>query len=103
MAKIIKNERVPGTSDQSLFRLSKNFRKISSLMVTHKAVFKLFQNLNLQIYASQFMASQTIPLPFVHLNLESVERKKITKILIILFIVFKRLSLGEKNIQSDKK
>ena len=76
MDKIIKNERVPGTSDHSLFRLSNNFRKIPSLMVTNKAVFKLFQNLNLQIYASQFMASETIPLPFVHLNLESVERKE---------------------------
>ena len=31
--------------------------------------------MHLQIYASQFMTSQIIPLPFVLLYLESVERK----------------------------
>ena len=34
----------------------------------------LFQKLHMQIYASQFMTSQIIPLPFVLLYLESVER-----------------------------
>ena len=41
-------------------------------------VFELLQKLHLQIYASQFMTSYIIPLPFVLLNLESVG--KITKI-----------------------
>ena len=40
-----------------------------------EAVFKLFQKLHLQVYASQFMASLIIPRPFVLLNLESLERK----------------------------
>ena len=31
--------------------------------VKYKAVFELFQKLHLQIYASQFMTSQIIPLP----------------------------------------
>ena len=44
-------------------------------MIQYKAVVELFQKLHLQIYASQFMASQVIPLPFVALNLESMERK----------------------------
>ena len=44
-------------------------------------VFELFQKLHLQIYANQFMTSEIIPLPFAHLNLESVEWKgKNTKI-----------------------
>ena len=38
-------------------------------------VFKLFQKLHLQIYASHVMASHIIPQRFVLLNLESVERK----------------------------
>ena len=38
-------------------------------------VVELFQKLRLQIYASQFMTSQIIPLLFVLLYLESVERK----------------------------
>ena len=38
-------------------------------------VFELFQKLPLQIYASQFMTSKIIPLPFVFLNLGIVERK----------------------------
>ena len=42
-------------------------------------VFELFQKLHLQIYASQLMTSQIIPLPFVFLNLEAVEREKIKK------------------------
>ena len=51
-------------------------------MVYYKAVFELFQKLHLQICASQCM-TLIIPLPFVLLNLESVERKrKNTKILI---------------------
>ena len=49
-------------------------------MMKCKAVFELFQILHLQIYASQFMTSYIIPLPVVLLNLESVEREKITKI-----------------------
>ena len=44
-------------------------------MMEYKADFELFPKLNLQIYASQFMASLIIPLPFVLLHLESVERK----------------------------
>ena len=31
----------------------------------YKAVFESFQKLHLQIYPSQFMTSQIIPLPFV--------------------------------------
>ena len=46
-----------------------------SLMMSCKIVFELFQKLHLQIYASQCIASEIIPLPFVFLNLESVERK----------------------------
>ena len=42
-------------------------------------VFELFQKSHLQIYASQFMTSELILLPFVILNLESVERGGITK------------------------
>ena len=38
-------------------------------------IFELFQKLYLQIYASQFMASYIIPLPFALLSLESVEKK----------------------------
>ena len=49
-------------------------------MMKCKAVFELFQKLHLQIYACQFMTSCIIPLPFVLLNLESIEREKITKI-----------------------
>ena len=44
-------------------------------MMFYKAVFKLLQKWHLQIYASQFMTSETIRLSFVYLNLESVERK----------------------------
>ena len=40
-----------------------------------KAVFELFQKLNLQIHARQFKTSYFIPLPFTLLNLESVEKK----------------------------
>ena len=36
---------------------------------------ELFQKLHLQIYTGQIMTSQIIPLPFVLLYLESVERK----------------------------
>ena len=47
----------------------------------YEAVIELFQNLHLQIYASQFMTSWIIPLPLIILlNLEIVERGKITKI-----------------------
>ena len=45
-------------------------------MMYYKAVFELFQKLHLQIYASQFMTSSIIPLPFVLLNLENLERKR---------------------------
>ena len=38
-------------------------------------VVELFEKLHLQIYASQFMALQIIPLPLNLLYLESVERK----------------------------
>ena len=49
-------------------------------MMQYKTVIELFQKLHLQIYASQFMTSQIIPLPFDLLYLQSVERKgKMTK------------------------
>ena len=38
-------------------------------------VFELFQKLHFQIYASQFTTLSIIPLPFVLLNLEDLERK----------------------------
>ena len=44
-------------------------------MMQCKAVFELFQKLHLQIYAIQLMTSQITPLPFVILNLQTVERK----------------------------
>ena len=73
-------------------------------------VVELFQKLHLQTYAIQFMTSQIIPLPFVLLYLESVERKgKNYKSLNIsrkkraflmkqktLFIVLEGLSFGRK-------
>ena len=72
-------------------------------------VFELFQKLHLQICASQCMMSLIIPLPFVLLNQESVERKeKIQKSeylenkksflheIIFFPTVFKGLSFGEK-------
>ena len=73
-------------------------------------VSELFQKLHLQISASKFMTSYIIPLPFVLLNLESVERKgKNYKKLNIsrmksafsmkwktFFIVFEELSFGGK-------
>ena len=40
---------------------------------------ELFQKLHLQIYVSQFMTSQIIPLPLVLLYLGSVEREKLQK------------------------
>ena len=49
----------PGTSDHSLFRLKNKFK-----------------SLHLQIYASQCMTSLIIPLSFVLLILEKVERKR---------------------------
>ena len=71
----------PGTSEQSHFKLQNKFRKIPLLAIYYltkfdKAIFELFQKLNLLIYASEFTASQIIPLPFVLLNLESLERKR---------------------------
>ena len=48
-------------------------------------VVELFQKLHLQIYASQFMTSQIIPLPLVLLYLEVWKgREKINKSLKIL-------------------
>ena len=44
-------------------------------MMYYEAVFELFQKLHLLIYASQFMKSWIIPLSFVLLNLERMERK----------------------------
>ena len=73
----------PGTSDQLLFRLGNKFRK-TPLLVTYylqvwrcniKRFLELFQKLHLQNYASQFMTSKIIPLPFIFLNLENVERE----------------------------
>ena len=43
-------------------------------MMQYKAVVELFQKLHMQIYASQFMTSLIIPLPFALLYLESVGR-----------------------------
>ena len=45
-------------------------------MMQYKVPFELFQKLRLQIYESQFVTSSIIPLPFVPLNLEIVERKE---------------------------
>ena len=42
-------------------------------------VVELFQKLHLQIYVSQFMTSQIIPLPLFLLYLGSVEREKLQK------------------------
>ena len=44
-------------------------------MMPCKAVFGVIPKITLQIYANQFMTSYIIPLPFVLLNLESVEMK----------------------------
>ena len=71
-----------GTSEQLLFRLQNKSKNIPLFVMYYltkfddvkKRSFELFQNLHLQIYASQFMTSQIIPLPFVLLNLGSVER-----------------------------
>ena len=46
-----------------------------SLMMKCKAFSELLQKLHQQIYASQFMTSWIIPLPYVLLNLECVKRK----------------------------
>ena len=54
-----------GSSDQLLFRLQNKFRKIPLLLIYYltkfddiiKVVFELFQKLQLQIYASQFITS----------------------------------------------
>ena len=40
-----------------------------------ETMFELFQKLHLLFYANLFMTSNIIPLSFVLLNLESVERK----------------------------
>ena len=72
-----------GTCDQPLFRLRNKFGKIPLLVMYYlikfddviKAIFELFQKLNLQIHARQFMTSYFIPLPFALLNLESVEKQ----------------------------
>ena len=78
-----------------------------------KAVFELFQKLHLVIYASQFMASYIIPISFVPLNLESVERRgKLQKFEYLkneksfmkwkaFFIFFEGLLLGKK-IKNDR-
>ena len=84
-------------------------------MMQCKAVLELFQKLHLQIYASQFMTSQVIPLPFVLLNLEGVERKWknhkkfeylekeksfLGEIKKTFFIVFKGLSVGYQKVKN---
>ena len=73
------------TSDQWLFTLRNKFRKFPLLVIYYltkfEDVIKAVFDLHLQIYASQFTTSQIIPLPFVLLYLESVEKKgKMTKI-----------------------
>ena len=54
-----KKQKGLGTSDKSLFRLRNKFKNISVLVIYYQtkfdAVLDLFQNLHLQIYASQFM------------------------------------------------
>ena len=58
-------QKVPGASDQSLFRLQNKFRIITLLVTCYltkfddimKAIFELLQKLYLQIYAGQFMTS----------------------------------------------
>ena len=68
------------TSHQSLFRSQNKFKKILLFVIYYLTKSELFQKLHLQIYASHFMTSCIIPLSFVLLNLESLERKgKITK------------------------
>ena len=72
-----------GTSDQSLFRSLNKFKNVS-LFVTYyltkfgdvmQSTYCVIPKINLQIYASQLMASKIVPLPFVLLNLETVEGK----------------------------
>ena len=48
-------------------------------MMQYEVVVELFQKLHLQIYVSQFMTSQIIPLPLFLLYLGSVEREKLQK------------------------
>ena len=82
MDKIIKNKRALelATSHSSGHKTSsEKFLYLlyiiwPSLMIWFKVVLELFQKLHLQIYASQFMTSRINPLPFVVLNLESLER-----------------------------
>ena len=73
----------------------------------YKAVFHLFQRFHLLIYASQFKTSQIVPLLFVLLNVESVERKKLQKFEYLesekSFIIFEGLSFGEKIKNSGHK
>ena len=69
-----------GTSHRSFFRLRDKRQSLYWLHIVWRFVFELFEKLHLQIYASQFMTSWIIPLPFALLDLESLERGKITKI-----------------------
>ena len=62
-------------------------------------VFELFQKLNLQIYASQFMTSQIIQVwkegkNYKNMNVSRTKRASIKKL--YLFILFEGLSFGEK-------
>ena len=70
MDKVIQKQKGSGTSDQSLLRSRNKFRKILLFVIYYLTRFD-----DVQIYASQFMTSQIISLPFVLLNLEIVESK----------------------------
>ena len=73
----------PGTSDQSLFRLQSKFRKIPLLVVYYltkfddviESGFWVFLKIRSANLCKPIYDIINIPLPFVLLNLESVERK----------------------------
>ena len=85
MDKVIKNKRILELMNSSLFMLWNKFTNASSLVIYYLTKFdsvinikwflSYFKKLHLQIYASQFMPL-IIPLSFVLLSLESVERKR---------------------------
>ena len=112
-------QRGSGSSDQSLFRLRNQFRKITLVVMYYltkfDAVFELFQKLHLLIYASQLMTYKLFhsccPFEFEKCG---KERKKLQKFEYLeneesfldeiktFFMVFEWLSFGEK-IKFDKK
>ena len=82
MEKTIKNKRGLALATSQSCGYKNKFRKMPLSVAclikfdTIERVFELFQKLHLQIYANQFMTSSIIPLPFVLLSMESVERKE---------------------------